>query len=529
MEKSLFQEHRISDLARSIRQKLGQLRVADLNSAASIKTRQDALRVLAAYEPKSRDGKPLPPAVNAAEQNSLVEIELTGEEAKKLGVTGRRIALQELLGLVSTETTSRQPADITRQSYAAYLLDHGTKKYERYDAAVTDGNAKYIEACRAFGILSKPENYISEASSKLITQGEAILGALVYNQPSHAGEPIILLADVEYVALNTGKFNEIDSSFFAPAEQRMRGGVNKCIENMYQDRTGTHKIPFRALFDPRRIADIEILMRNDTTANWLLNNIKNRNLPVILCEYTMPDHLLPMHQLTMAAYVMRHVADGTAHREISSSTVSKVIDYIELFTNLSNNHDIASAFSHEGRHFWQYQIVPEQERLHDSPIDKIVWGLLSEADAHAIEEKVTWGIHRKTGKSGLHTNGWHRFENDFSNPSHKNASMATKVKKATQAGFIGFLEREFSNPAYLDKFISESLSGGHNLNSWCRSLPESRLLTDRFLTRISQVGDTAHYLDQQGIERTKRLFLEKLPPAIADYREMPKGPHNKLG
>jgi len=531
MQKALFQEYHVFDLVRVIENKLDQLEGAAFNSPTSVKARQDALQVLSAYELKDRNGRPSPPVISESEQNVLIEIDLTRDEADQLGVTGKRITLRDLQKLASRETTSRESDNARRRSYAAYLLAHGTKRYDKYNSSVTDSNIRYAIAVDAFAILSTPAASMSESDARLIEHGNAILATLRQIQASDSANPMDLMAEMEYAALGSGQFDKVDNDQLSSAGQKMRRRVNECVEHMHQKRADVSGIPFRAFFNPRKIADIEALMNCDTTATWLLQAVKNAALPVILCEYVVPDHELPKDRLAVATYVIDHLVTYRVYRGggAANTSASKTIDYIKLFTNLLNDHDIASSYAHEARHFWQEQVAPRSGRLSISPIDEIVCGLLFEADARAIEGKVAWGIQRKTGQSCLRSIEGYKFQVNFSNRSPRNSSLATKVKKATQAGFIGFLEGEFSNPAYLDTYIAQSLSAGHDLRTWCRALPESRFLADDFLTQLSQVGQTAHYLDEEGIDAVRRLFLARLPQAVANYGPAPAGTSHRYG
>jgi hypothetical protein len=163
-------------------------------------------------------------------------------------------------------------------------------------------------------------------------------------------------------------------------------------------------------------------------------------------------------------------------------------------------------------------MVSKSELSSMNPLEKIVWRLIREADAHAVHAKVAWGIGKKKSESGCYTADAMQFEQNGFKLSGANDSIAGKVRVATQARFISFLEGEFLNPLYLQEYLEAAYSSGNDVRVWCRTLAESPLLGLAFFTRLSQVGNTAHYIDSEGARRTKQLFLDKLPAAVAQAR-----------
>ena len=260
-------------------------------------------------------------------------------------------------------------------------------------------------------------------------------------------------------------------------------------------------------------------MKSDSTASWLLQSAKDASIPIILCEYTVADKDLT-RQVTFGQYVSQYIQSTSYNINNIGYSYSKELDYITLFRNLSNNFDIATVLGHEARHMWQDLKFPYRERAALSPIDKIIYNILSEADARAIDSKIAWGIHKKTGLVGKYDDKWRQFERSMAHSSLKNASPQTKIKQATQRELIQWIEQELTNPAYLHSYVAQITSGGANSLTLNRSLSNSVCLSENFLKRVSQIGNT-HYLDKEGMELVRKVFVHKLPHALAKLGHRP--------
>lgn len=511
MMKELFSLYSISDLLASVNKEIAEL-VAE-RDAASIETRQAALEAYTSYEMRGGDGQPLPPTVALADQNKYVDVALGHAEREILDTGHNSIPLQQLFDLVSLDVASPH-VDIRMQSVAAHLIATGERKYDRYNETVANENRRYEAALQAFRILSRPHDPSATTDIPEIQNGKRI-----QSQLEHLGQvddaPAVLLTLDEYTALCAGIYEGFDVQQLESDQQAKRSRINECIRDMNGSGAISSAMPFEAIYDPKRMTEINALMRCDTTASWLFDNIRKANVPVLMCRYTVPDDQLIGRQYTFASYLTEYQMTNVQERGGGASNhYSKVIEYIRLYTNLVNNCDLVVAFSHEARHHWQDQMISKAELFSMNPVENIVWGLFKEADAHAINAKVAWGIRKNTQQVGLYSPEWKGFERDYVRLSPPDASMATKVRKATQGRFIDFLEGEFAEPCYLDALMENASARDRYFGIWCRSLADSQLLRSSFLTRLSEVGD-ADYLDQEGMQRIRQIILDKLPQAIA--------------
>ncbi len=364
---------------------------------------------------------------------------------------------------------------------------------------VADANA-FEEALRGFELLSAPRPAISEANAGVFNAGTAILRNLAARQNSSG----ILLNIAEISAIEHAQFGDFAHASSA-SEQKMRGQINLCTEHAFSPEMLQHAAAqYKAIFDPKRMDNIEAIMRLDGTASWLLDLMKRHALPTVLFEYSLSSGTAePLNAAALGRYVM-------------SVDQGNVLEYMMLYVNYGQDPDIASSYAHEGRHFWQNTIVPPQAHVVLPPIESVILFMINEADAHAIQSKVNRTFSNRFGPGKRIQRHAEEFLRVFANLEHEDLSLPSKIKKATQAVFLSFLEREFSRPFYLHKYIDLTNSTNANPGVWARTVPESMFLTDNFLARITTVG-SAVYLDAEGMERTRRLFIERLPGVISQY------------
>lgn len=507
MANVFFKQYPVTDLIAVVEQQIAQHAAA--NETAIINAKRNALEIYSAYEHKDSNGRPIPPPPLITEQNKWVDVELTPGEAAALDISQRRISVQELLGIVGAEVTASS-ADVGKRSMAAYLLATGERKYDRYNRKVTEADARHAAALKAYQALSKPAAQDDGAG-----RARRIQGFLKRTSQVDGGGKLYL-ADDEHLALRSGDFEKIGAQCLSEDAQRIRPRVNACVRRLQDQDAVQSGIPFEPFYDPQRMSDIEALMLRDTTAGWLYQDAQKRGLPIILCRYKLPDSMLANQPArTLATYCRDSNTLETHGRGTPSSTITSSINYIKLFVNLCSNLDMAVSLAHEARHHWQEKsMISRAESAAMNPVERIVWELLQEADAHAIHTKVEWGLHRNTPKKGLQPGHHHAFEGNFTKLSPEDAPLGVKIQRATQARFMSFLEGEFSKPFYLKQYIADA---DPFLEIWCRSLPDTPILGAAFLDRLSTVGSVA-YLDRAGMHDVRKIFTEKLPSIIAQLK-----------
>jgi hypothetical protein len=479
MEHDLFKPYKIEPLFQRMRHELEIIERDAINAPSVIDARTKALQAVQSYEPKTSDGTPLPPEV----------IRMTQEEAKRLGNTATTVKVADLIKLTSMEMA--QPADYARQCCAAYLLEQGPR-------AVDDNDVSFQMARAAYDILANPGTQNDD-----VKQGTSLLEALgKYRRLDSAA---ILLIEDEYETLKTGQFSKMNGAF-SPAEQMMRSHINSCIANSFspdiQYRLGYKK--YKAVFDPERIRNIESIMSMDSTSECLLNYKKERNIPVILFDYI------------EAPKPGDNIAIGYCRHEEN-------FKYLMLFTNNNSDAKLALIYTHEMRHLWQDEKIPlNKNRL--TLLDAMIVELLKEGDAHAVMSKVYWNFSNKIKTQSVNfgvKQHLRAFADKFEDVSLNNLSLPERMKQATQAAFLCFLEQEFAELRYIHTITSFTTQYAGRLDYNLRTLPKNRFLTDAFLQSLSHVSQSVSYLDKEGRSRIRDMFIENLPRAIERCKASP--------
>ncbi|MDP9127935.1 MAG: hypothetical protein M3N08_06730 [Pseudomonadota bacterium] len=475
-----------------------------LLSPKLLAVREEALRTLSAYSNKDANYKPAEPKTGGDDYNRYVEIDLTSDEAARLGAKGSRISVFDLWAVVKEETTL--PEANQKKGLALLLLEQGVKHYDAFTNAI----AEYNKATRAYDILAKPIEPLPEDAA-LLQRGTQILDGLKKLSPFTS----ILLAEKERADLTSGAFDQISGNQFSSAEQNYRDYINACVGHSYKQ---TAAVPFKAVFDPQLIDRVETLMRVDSTASWLLDHIKKGHVPVVLHEYNVPPGFPAISE--RGALIEQAALSPLAFARKPYTHV----EYIRLFLNDATDLDHACTLAHEARHQWQQQVITVQERLAALPFDNLVLGMIYEADTHGITGKIQWALSEKIGSvaAGLHTQDHIEFGRNFARPIYAELSRAAKLKKSIQAGFLTFLEKEFAQPAYLNVFIERYLGRpsvpGGDMDVYRRQIEDCAFLKPQFLKRITEVNAGLSYLDDEGVALVIKLFKDKLPQAISQYR-----------
>jgi hypothetical protein len=307
-----------------------------------------------------------------------------------------------------------------------------------------------------------------------------------------------------------------DTEILSPLEQASRVRINECVASMIKDPQNDE--PYTPLWDPQKIREIEKLMQEDPTAQFLSSCVKHNKVPVILCAYDFPAKLPPDH--VRGNYCYKYSGN-----EQDGKNLTKDLDFIALYADGSTDvPELTRIYSHEARHFWHTtemspsELVPYKKGV-DSPINKILSQLICEADSVAIDRKVRWNMTRLLPSVFPPTSETIAFNNDYLRCRSAGLTPEQSIKKAMQAIFIDFLKNELANPNYLKKFVGKTGMDGRS-QTWKREIAGNKYIGDRFLKRITTVplttrpADDSPYLDATGIKQVQVMIVQNLPLAI---------------
>ncbi len=387
MTNCLFFPYGAQDIAAKLR---AEPQADGSDESDSIRARQEALATYQSYLHKDASGKPVLPEDNAAHAQ-YVDIPLSPQEARTLGLSGPAVSLHQLLQLTRTEVVSPHASVAQAQSMAAYLLSSGERDPTRYNAHVAEQHRAYEAAARAFALLSRPVADHERAAGVAKAGQELRISFDVYARTEGARSPI-LLARQEYESLTRRRFDEVSPDAFSGEEQRLRDRVNKAIA--HSQATKKSDAPnFEPVFDPARLLRIETLMRHDATASWMLDAVKKNGLPVTLYRYLMSDADL-------------HARDNVSlGNYMPNRSATEPDDYLQLFVNGAHEIDLAVYYTHESRHHWQDLVFPACVRQSTSPTDKSIFDVMREADAQAVHRKAAYRLQNQTGLIGKESGG----------------------------------------------------------------------------------------------------------------------------